>query len=145
MYLPLVTKTRLLEGTLVGVAMAVLAGVGWWAIVALTKTPFAFGALVVGIVVGQAVLIGARKGGPGPALVAGLACLTSLAVAEYFIQRSLSIESLGADLPLWQGFSTAFDVVRSSLQAEPMTGAFWAVAVLAAAVNAISPARRPIL
>ena len=145
MYLPLVTKTRLLDGALVGVAMAALAGVGWWAVVALTKTQFVYGALVVGVVVGQAVLIGARKGGSGPAVVAGLACLTSLAVAEYFIQRSLAIQSLEADLPLWQGFATAFDVVRSSLQAEPLTGVFWAIAVLAAAVSAGSPARRPIL
>ena len=145
MYLPLVTKTRLLEGILVGVAMATLAGVGWWAVTALTKTQFVYGALAVGLVIGQAVLIGARKGGSGPGLVAGLACFTSLAVAEYFIQRSLAIQSLGADLPLWQGFSTAFEVVRSSLQAEPITGAFWAAAIVAAALSAGSARRRPIL
>lgn len=144
-YLPLVTATRLLDGIVVGMAMATIAGVAWWAAVAFTQFRFAYGAVVVGFVVGQGVLIGARKGGTLPAIVAGLACLTALAVAEYFIQRSLTIDTFHAELPLWQGLSTAVDVVRSSLEAEPITGIFWGMAVIAAMISAGSRTRRPIL
>ncbi len=141
----LITRTRLPEGILVGAAMAALSGVAWWAVVTLTGTELAYGAIALGVVIGQAVLIGARKGGAGPALVAGLACLASLAVAEYFIQRSLTISNFGVDLPLWTGLSTAKDVVWDSLRGEPITGAFWAVGIIAAMASAGAATRRPVI
>lgn len=138
------TRRRIGDGLLVGMAAATLAGVVWWAVVAGTERQFFYGAVLVGILVGQGVLLGVRRGGIGPAVVAGVATLAALVVAEYFIQRSLAI-SQGADVPLWMGFSTARDVVRDSLDSEPLSGLFWLLAAGAAAVTAGSTSRRPIV
>lgn len=137
-------RTRMGEGLLVGLAAAAVAGAIWWAVVANTERQFGYGAILVGALVGQGVRLGARRGGIGPGLVAGLATLAALVVAEYFIQRSLVI-SQGGDIPLWLGFTTARDIVRESLDSEPLSGLFWLLAACAAAVTAGSTTRRPIL
>jgi len=141
----LVTRTRPLEAILLGVAAATIAGIAWWAAVATTKQQFVYGAVVVGILVGQAVLIGARKGGAGPAAIAIVASLAALVVAEYFIQRSLAIDNFHADLPLWMGFSTAREVVQEAVKEHPLTAVFWGISAVLAAVSAGSSTRRPIV
>ncbi|QXC63072.1 hypothetical protein KSP35_09980 [Aquihabitans sp. G128] len=141
----LVTRTRVPDALLLGIAAAAIAGVAWWAVVATTKTTFTYGAIAVGILVGQAVLIGARKGGVVPALIAVAASLTALVVAEYFIQRTVAINDFNANVPLWLGFSTAKDIVREAVEDEPLTAVFWGVAAVAAALSAGSRTRRPIL
>lgn len=141
----LVVKTRLAEGVLVGVASAALAGALWWGVTATIERTFVYGAILVGVLVGQGVLLGARRGGPLPAVVAGTATLVALVVAEYFIQRSLAIDQLGVELPLWQGFSMAREVVSTTVEDDPVTGLFWLVAAVAAVVTTASPERRPVL
>ncbi len=140
----MITKTRPLDALLVGVAAATIAGLGWWASVAFTERLFIYAAIVVGIVVGQGVLIGARMGGVLPALIAGALTLVALVAAQYFIERSLAISNQGAeDLPLWLGFSTAKEVVRSAVDADATLPLFWLLSVGAALVGAGSRSRRP--
>lgn len=142
----MVTKVRPLDGVLVGIAAAALAGLAWWASVAFTENLFVYAAIIVGVVVGQGVLVGSRRGGIVPALLAGVFTLAALVVAQYFIERSLAISTFGAkDLPLWMGLSTAVDVVRSSVDGDPKIGLFWALSVVAALVSAGSRSRRPVL
>lgn len=144
-FAPMVTRLRLPEGVIVGAAAAALAGAAWWASVAFTERQFVYAAIVVGLVIGQGVLIGARKGGPIPALVAVVLTLVALVVAEYFIQRSLAISNAGVDLDLWLGVSTARDVVQTSVEEEPLTGLFWLLAAGAAALGAGRAGRRPVI
>ena len=136
--------TRFLDTVVVGVAGAAIAGVLWWAVTAYSQRQFPYLAVLLGVLVGQAVLVGARRGGMGPALVAGALALVALAVAQYFIERSLAIAELGVDVPLWQGFGLARDVVRESVEDDPVRGLFWGRAASAAAVSAGSRTRRPL-
>lgn len=144
-FAPMVTKLRLPEGLLVGLAAGALGGLGWWASVAFTERQFTYAAIIVGLLVGQGVLIGARKGGVLPGVVAAAITVVALAVAEYFIQRSLAISTLGADVPLWLGFSTAKDVVQTSIDDDPVTGLFWLLAAGAAALGAGRAGQRPVI
>lgn len=141
----LVVRQRIGEGLVVGVAAAALAGLGWWASVFYTERLFPYVAIVVGILIGQGVLIGARKGGALPAVLAGLLTLTALLAAQYFIERSLAIANFGADVPLWLGFDAARQVVTDSFDADRLIGLFWLVSVVAAAISAGSSTRRPVV
>lgn len=142
----LATRVRLFDGALIGLAAAAVAGVIWWGAVSVTERLIVYPAIVLGLLVGQSVLIGARRGGALPGLLAAGFTLVSLAVAQYFIERSLAISTRGAqDLPLWLGLSDARDIVRSSVQGEPINGAFWLLAAVFAAVSAGSSTRRPVV
>ena len=135
---------RYLEGLLLGVAAAALMGLAWWGVVATTERQFAYLAVIVGAVVGQAVLIGTRKGGAVPALLAVLASGVAMVASEYFIQRTLGVKA-GFDLPLWQGFEFARTLVTEAAKEEPQTLLFWGVGAVAALVSAAPPGRRPVL
>lgn len=144
--LSMVVRTRPLEAIVVGLAAAALASLAWWAVAATTERLFVYGAILVGVLVGQGVLIGARKGGPVPALLAIVFTLVSLAVAQYFISRSLAISTLGAaDVPLWQGFSFAYEAVRSSIDDDGFIVVFWFISAIVAMVSAGRSSRRPVL
>lgn len=136
---------RLLEGTLLGVAAAALGAASWWALCTFSERQFTFVAIVVGLLVGQAVLIGTRRTSVGGALVAALAAAAAFATSEYFVQRSLAVRTTGATIPLWQGFGFAKDVVEESRRTAPTTGLFWAVGIVAAIVSAAAPGRHPLV
>lgn len=133
------------EGLLVGAAVAAVAGALWWAVVATTQMQFVFGAIAVGLLVGQGVLIGARRAGPIAGLLAAVFTLAALAVSEYFIQRSLAISQSGIDVPLWTDLTFAKDVVHEGIKAEPLTSLFWGIAAIAALATAGLPSRRPVI
>lgn len=126
-------KTYWLDAVLFAVASSTVAGALWWAVVAFTKTQFVYGAIAVGALVGLATALGARKSGIGTALLAGGCTLVALVVAEYFIQRTLAINSGIAGIPLWDGFGFARDVVKSAVEEDGLIPLFWGLAVLAAA------------
>jgi hypothetical protein len=126
-----------------GFAGAVVAGLAWWAIVATTRMQVTFVALGVGWVVAQAVLVCcARRPRLPLQAIAGAFTLASLAVSEYFVQRTLFIEDFeeltgaGPGIPLWDGFGTAREIVTEGLKDDPTTGLFWLGAVVAAVVVA---------
>jgi hypothetical protein len=123
-----------------GIAGAFVAGLAWWGIVATTQYQVAFVAIGVGWVVAQAVLICSQQQNRLPLqVIAGTFTLLSLAVSEYFIQRTLFIKEYGdrlggVEVPLWDGFGYAREVVEESLREDPLTGLFWLAAVVAAVV-----------
>lgn len=133
---------RYLEGAVIGVAAAGIGGVVWWAVCSVTGLQLDLVSLLLGLFVGQAVLIGSRRGGPVPALVALVAVLLSLTIAQYFIERSAAIADFGAELPLWMGFSTARRVVSDSLTNDSLRGLSWLVAGAAAVVSCGAKTRR---
>ena len=110
---------------------------------AFTGYQFVYGAIAVGLLVGHGVLIGARKGGPVFGVLAAVFTLLSLAVAEYFIQRSLAISKESYDIPLWTDFGFAVDVVREAVRGHAATGLFWGIAAVVALVTAGSSNRTP--
>lgn len=144
----LVVKTRLFDAVLTGIAAAAIGGLAWWTVVAFTQREFPYLALVVGLLAGQGVLIGARKGGVAQGVLATVLCLTALLVAQYFVVRSLTIQEaadrgVANSVPLWLGFSPSRQVVIDSIRDHALTALFFGIAVLAAAITAGSPSRRP--
>lgn len=127
-YVSVQRSPRLLDGLLVGLAAAAVGGLLWWGAVAFTERQFVYGAILVGWIVGQGVLVGSRKGGPIPALMGLASTLVALVVAEYFIQRSLAISQFGLDLELWLGWSTAVEMIETTISDDPITLLFWFVA-----------------
>src|SRR5262245_20847656 len=87
----LVVKTRIGDAVLTGLGFAVLGGVAYWGVIAATGKDLPYVGLIMGILVGQGVLVGARRGGPVQAALAGVFSLLGLIVAQYFVARTLLI------------------------------------------------------
>ncbi|MEO6627850.1 MAG: hypothetical protein ABIP03_04710 [Aquihabitans sp.] len=126
-----------------GAASGVVAGLAWWAVVAFTQRQFVYPSVILGALVGQGVLIGARRGGIVCGALAAVITLAALAVAQYFIERSLAISKFQVDIPLWSGFSFAKSVVQDSINEAPMSGLFALIAAGAAAASAGLSHARP--
>lgn len=146
---PRPVRTRPLDGILTGLAAAAVGGAIWWGVTSLTERQIPYLAVIVGVIVGQGVVEGTRKGGIVPGLIAGVCCLGALIVAQYFIERSLFLSAaqdrgVTVDLPLWDGFSSAKQVVQDAVEEDKLRGVFWIVAAVAAAVTAGSSGRRPV-
>ncbi len=133
------SPSRVADGVLVGMAGAALAGCVWWLVVAMTQRQFPYLSILLGALVGQAVLVGSRKGSATLAGLAGVLTLISLSISQYFIARSLAISELGLDVPLWDGAGNAMDVIKSAYQGDALTAVF---VVLAAGVAVFSVIRR---
>jgi hypothetical protein len=151
---PAPVRTRPLDGLLTGVAASAVAGTIWWGVaVLLAKNDqpdlWHFGSLIVGLVIGQGVLLGTRRGGLVSGLIAlVLSCLT-VAAAVYFIDRSITIIALSdigrtSDISLWQGWSHLTDTYRGWWELDQNRVLEWALAPLVAVVIAGWPGRRPI-
>jgi hypothetical protein len=126
------STTRWLDAIVLAVASATVAGTLWWAVVGHSELQFVYGAIAVGFLVGWCTAIGARRPGIGPAAIAAVCTLVALVVSEYFIQRTIAVRD-AYEVPLWQGFSFAEDVVRASIEDNGATALFWLLAAGAAA------------
>lgn len=143
-----VRETRLADGLLVGLAACGIGGGAMWAIAAFGQLErWHYGALLVGLITGLGVLIGARRGGPLPGLIAAVLSLVAVLVTVYFADRSLQIASLedaglSSDVPLWQGAQAMVDIVRDWIEFDVASAAAWLLAPVAALVVAGWPGRR---
>lgn len=126
------STTRWLDAVLLAVASAAVGATAWWAVVGHSETQFVYGAIAVGFLVGVCTATGARRAGFGPAAIAAVCTLVALVVSEYFIQRTMAVRE-GYDVPLWQGFSVAREVVETSIEEHGVTALFWLLASGAAA------------
>lgn len=138
----IISETRVGEGLLVAAAASAVSGLIWWAVVALTQRQLVYLAVLLGAFVGQAALVGGRRGSIGLGIVAGSVTLLSLSAAQYFITRSLAISELGADWPLWEGGQAFYDIIRATFEEDPMTGIFVILAAGIAGFQAGTPGRR---
>ena len=147
----LVVKTRVLDGALTGIASAAIAGGIWWAIATFANLEqWHLGAALVGLIVGQGVLIGSRKGGLVSGLLALVFSTLTVIVAVYFIDRSQTVIALAdagrsSDIPLWQGFGGLEDVYRGWWEFDKTRPAMWLLAPLIAVAIAGWPGRRPVV
>lgn len=151
----LVVKTRVFDGLLTGLAAATIAGVLWWAgataLAANTDVQqWHIGSILVGLLVGQGVLIGSRRGGLVSGLLALVLSAAAALVTVYFIDRSIGIIALqdagrSSDVPLWMGWSNAKDLYQGYLDYERAKAGQWLLAPLFAVIVAGWPGRRPVI
>ena len=143
----LVVRTRVLDGILTGGAAAVLAGVAWWALATFTELDWwQYGAAGVGLVVGAGTLVGARKGGLVPGIIALAFATVATVLGAYFIDRSLTIaglEDVGrtSDIPLWNGFGEVTAVITDWIDFDLVRAAGWVLGPLLALVVAVAGRR----
>jgi hypothetical protein len=127
------TLSDLLGGLLAGVVAAVLATAIWYGVVANTHVQVGIVAIAVGFIVGQGVVLGARRH-TSIALVAISVVLTlaALVVSEYLIVAHYASQQLGFDVELVQAPDFVVGVVSDSLGADALTLVFWAIALFQA-------------
>jgi hypothetical protein len=134
-------------GVIGGAIGAVLATAIWYGVVTVTHWQIGFVAVAVGFIVAQGVVFGAGRH-PSILLVPVSVVFTfvALVVSEYFIARFLINEGLAELLALMgtaqaEGMEFTYaelqaefqamspiDVIRSSIELEPITLLFWAIA-----------------
>ena len=126
--------TDIVGGFVGGLLAAVLATAVWYGVVAVTQ--YQIGLVAVGFIVGYGVVLGASRRG-SVVLVAVSVILTALAlvISEYlivahFVGQELAAE--GVTIELLQPPDFIVSVVMDSLQADPLTLAFWAIALFQA-------------
>src|SRR5256885_12374195 len=90
------SEPKMLGALLYGLVAGVLAGAIWFAIVIVTQHEVGLVAVVVGWLVGQAVVLGSgRKRGLKLQLLSVAIALATMAGAEYFILREAVVAYLG--------------------------------------------------
>lgn len=124
-----------LVGGLVGGAItAVLASAVWYGVVAISQFQVGLVAIAVGWLVAQGVVYGAQRRF-SVALIPISVILTflALAVSEYLIVAHFVSQEFGP-VELIQPPAFVVEVVTASLQADPLTLVFWAIALFQAFV-----------
>jgi hypothetical protein len=135
---------NLILAVLAGLAAAAAGALIWYGFVALTNYQVGLIAAGMGLLVGLAVMFGSgRKRGPALQAISVTITLAALIISEYLILRHLYVEYLAGQgfsgLPLFMPLNAMFELVVTGIKEDPITLAFWAVALLAAFAM---PARR---
>jgi hypothetical protein len=129
------SSTDIVGGFLAGLVAAVLATALWYAVVVVSHYQLGIVAIVVGFLVGQAVVLGARRRG-SVALVGISVVLTLLAlvISEYLIVANFVSQQLapGETIEVIQPPAFVIEIVMESVKADPLTLAFWAIALFQA-------------
>jgi hypothetical protein len=138
-------------GVIGGAIGAVLATALWYGVVAITNWQIGIVAIAVGFIVGQGVVFGAGRH-PSIALVPISVAFTlvSLVVSEYLIARhflGIAAAEISAEFGVTIAeveaeFASPIELLRFSLESEPITLLFWAIAGWEAFVIPIRAATR---
>ena len=128
--------TDIVGGFVGGLVAAVLATAVWYGVVAVTQYQIGLVAIAVGFMVGYGVVLGAnRRGSVVLVAVSVILTLLALVISEYlivahFVSQGFAAE--GVTIELVQPPDFVISVVIDSLQADPLTLAFWAIALFQA-------------
>ena len=127
------SMSDVLGGLLAGVVAAVLASAIWYGVVAVSHYELGIVAIAVGFIVGQGVVLGARRRASMLLVVISpILTLLALAISEYLIVAHFVGQELGVPIDVVQPPDFIVSVVGESLAAEPITLAFWAIALFQA-------------
>ncbi len=130
------STSDILGGLLAGLVAAVLASAVWYGVVAVSQYQVGLVAIAVGFIVGYGVVLGAnRRGSVVLVAISVVLTLLALVVSEYlivahFVGQELAAE--GVTIELIQPPDFIVSVVMDSLQSDPLTLAFWAIALFQA-------------
>jgi len=124
----------LLGGAVGGVVGAVVASAVWFGVVAATQFQVGLVAIAVGWIVGQAVVFGAqRRFSVGLIPISVVLTLLALAISEYLIVMHFFSQEFGA-VDFVQPPDLVLEVIMASVQTDPLTLVFWAIALFQAFV-----------
>jgi len=133
---PAASNNEILGGLIAGLIAAALATGIWYGVVAVSQYQLGIVAIAVGFIVGQGVVLGAnRRGSVVLVAISVVLTLLALAVSEYLIVAHFVGQELAAEgltLNLIQPPDFIVGVVMDSVQADPLTLVFWAIALFQA-------------
>ena len=128
--------TNIVGGFVGGLVAAALATAVWYGVVATTQYQIGLVAIAVGFIVGYGVVLGAnRRGSVVLVPVSVILTLLALVISEYLIVAHFVGQAMAAEgltIELLQPPDVVISVVMESLQADPLTLAFWAIALFQA-------------
>jgi hypothetical protein len=132
------TGSDLAGGLLAGIVAAVVASALWYGVVVVTNYQVGIVAIAVGFIVGQGVVLGARRRG-NVALVAISVVLTflALAISEYLVVMHFFEQEFlvpGESLDRIQPIGLVVEIITESLKSDPLTLLFWGIALFQAFV-----------
>jgi hypothetical protein len=126
----------IIGGFVGGLVAAVLATAVWYGVVANTQYQVGLVAIAVGFIVGYGVVLGAnRRGSVILVPISVILTLLALVISEYLIVAHFVGQAMAAEgltIELLQPPDVVISVVMESLQADPLTLAFWAIALFQA-------------
>jgi hypothetical protein len=128
-------ESSLLGGVVGGLVGAVLASALWFGVVAITNWQIGLVAIVVGFVVGKAVVFGAGGRGSIPLVaVSAVFTLAALVVSEYLVIYHFISQEFGTEglISVIQPVDFVVSVAVESVQADPVTLLFWGIALFQA-------------
>lgn len=132
-----IRRTSRGTGVLFGLGAGLVGGLAWYLIVAGSKRQFVYGALILGLFIGWAVVKGAASAGPVSAAIAAAIALGTVVVAYYYIDRYLLVtaaedQGVRLSIPLLPSPSEFKEVLRIGYREEKAQYMFSAIAVVAA-------------
>jgi hypothetical protein len=127
------SPSNILGGLLAGLVAAVLATALWYAVVVVSHYQLGIVAIVVGFLIGQAVVLGASSRGSIVLVAISLVLtLVALVLSEYLIVLNFVSQEIGESIDVIQPPALALEIVIESVKADPLTLAFWAIALFQA-------------
>ena len=129
---------NLTRALLFGLVAAVIGGAIWFGIVWVTNRELAIVAILVGFLVGQAIVIGSgRRYGRRLQALSVVLTLGAMVLAEYLIVRQSAVayilDTYGQDaanaVPLFLPVDVASDFIVGGIQDDPVQLLFWAIAL----------------
>jgi hypothetical protein len=130
------STSDIISGLLAGIVAAVLATGIWYGVVAVSQYQVGLVAIAVGFVVGYGVVLGAnRRGSIVLVAISVVLTLLALVISEYLIVAHFVGQELAAEgltLEVVQPPDFIIGVVMDSVQADPLTLVFWAIALFQA-------------
>jgi hypothetical protein len=125
-------------GIVFGLVAALVCGLAWYLVVTWSNRQFIYLAIIMGVVVGKAVAYGSGHSKAVNGLIAILIALLGMLGSYYFIDRHFLVEALGADgdVPLWDSFSFAKELVKFGFENEKSQYVFTFIAAALAGGSA---------
>lgn len=107
------SQTNLGLGLLFGLVAAIVGGAIWYGIVVASDRQFIYLAIGYGVLIGAAVVKGAKRANPATAVVAAVIAAIGIVMSYYFITRHLIIDQLDAQgVPLFGSFEQVKTIVK---------------------------------
>ncbi len=120
----MMARPNMLRGLVFGLVAALVGGVVWYLVTAYSNRQFAYLAVILGIAVGTASALGARKAGVPVAAMAAVIALVGAVGSYYFVDRHFIIEGFkdefGQDpeIPLFGSIDQVRKVLKAGYEAE---------------------------
>jgi hypothetical protein len=127
------SMSDVLGGLFAGLVAAILATAIWYGVIVVTHYELGIVAIAVGFLVGQGVVLGARgRASIALVVISPLLTLLALGIGEYLIVAYFVGQELGVPIDVVQPPDFVMSVIVDSIASDPITLAFWAIALFQA-------------